>query len=571
MTSSQHRFFNTPECWQILSHSLSKTDLASLACSSRVCYRNAIPELWGEVRGVHHLFALLPGAKVKKAGYKKKTIKIPDLSTCDFTRFNVYSPLVKSLDIIESPYHTYGFTGWSKLASYTRHATLLPNLQDLAFGCDRSRDDTYINWIATFLSPSVLKIDTYNVDFFNHSNLSFAFVHGFIQLVTDRCPSLSALSFFPTEDFLAHRRVDSEDEDVEVSRGESRKDPSGIANAARDFGRTWGVSLPEGRQRFLEPLGRAQHLRSLTSNAYILCGDVLQTLGSLPHLEQLTIFDEFAAYEELVYAYELPESSFPALRKLSLLILPNALIPHIWTITSLVRRLTSVTIRINGDEQEGNQHVEPFGDDEPTELVKFLPTLCEGSPNLEELFFDLDAIFGGNSMGVVVSTAKAIPSVSLQALARLSLRKLDLRVVKLHPMSRMCETLASCTTLRELYLQHEPVTFADLMHFTKLPSLECLQVSISWGSIATLDACLQTVENTSPAFLCLQCSRAPPKKLSEQQINKLALYLVALWPNLFEVFYAPQTPYPLGHYPDPDFFPHLTACVRSLRQSASSD
>lgn len=428
-----------------------------------------------------------------------------------------------------------------------------PNLQKLAFGCEKSRDDTYINWIAAFLSPTVIEINTYNVGSFNRSDLSFPAVLGFLQLVAERCPLLSAISLFPAVDFLAHNRGDSEDEGWRA--------PIDVASSTRDFDRVWAVSYPEPRPYNLEPLGRAQYLVHLTSNVYILDCEVLKLLGSLPHLGHLTIFDEFTAHELLDYSYdELKENAFPALRKLSLLILPNALIPRIWSITPLVRRLTHVTIWINDDEQGGNQYLDPFESEEPTSLVDFLPTLCELSPNLVEFLHDLDAVFGGNSMGVFDSTAQVFSRMALRSLASLPLQKLDLRVVKLHPMSQMCETLASCSTLRELYLQHEPVTFMSLMHFTQLASLERLQVSVTWESIGTLDACLRAEKSPSSVFRYLQCSRAPPQKLSEK-IKKLASYLIALWPNLFKVSYVAQSPYPLGPpRPDPDFFSHLSAC-----------
>ncbi|KAF8604433.1 hypothetical protein BDV93DRAFT_544117 [Ceratobasidium sp. AG-I] len=566
-----HRIAKLPVCEGIVVDSANHAEpfVLFLALVTPVPVPPPDPALWREVRGVHRLFALIPGVIVQEVGYNRIGMEIPDLLTCDFARFNVYSRFVESLDILQTPYHTYNFSNWGQIASYTKQNTLLPNLRALAYGCERSKDDTYINWIAAFLSPTVLEVHTHNAEFLNRSDLSFPSVLGFLQLVTDRSPLLSAISFFPTEGFLAHRRIDREEEELEGSEDEGWKAPADVASSARDFERVWGVSYPEPRPYGMELLGRTQHLTRLTSNLYILSCEMLKILGSLPQLEHLTVFDELAAHEELVYSYDgLPENSFPALRKLSLILLPNALIPHIWTIPPLVRRLTHVIIRINGDEQGGNQHVDPFGDedDEPTLLVDFLPTLCELSPHLEEFVFDMDAVFGGNSMGVLDSTAEVFPRMALESLAQLPLQKLDLRVVKLRPMSQMCETLASCSTLRELYLQNEPVTFTSLMHFTQLPSLECLQVSIVWESITTLDTCIRTVNTQSHTFRRLQCSRAPPKKLSEQLVKKLASFFVALWPNLLEVSYVPETPYPLGHYPDPDLFSHMTACVRSLRQ-----
>lgn len=77
MTSSQRRFFNTPECLKNLSLSLDKKDLASLASSSRTCYESAIPVIWREVRGVHHSFALIPGVEVQEVGYNEKSIVRP--------------------------------------------------------------------------------------------------------------------------------------------------------------------------------------------------------------------------------------------------------------------------------------------------------------------------------------------------------------------------------------------------------------------------------------------------------------------------------------------------------------
>ncbi|KAG9087611.1 hypothetical protein FS749_002804 [Ceratobasidium sp. UAMH 11750] len=76
---------------------LNPSDSACLARSNKHLFRMVMPLLWGRVDGVSQLLALLPALngmdEAKNGQMPEKTL------TNDFSRFDIYAPWVKHLEI----------------------------------------------------------------------------------------------------------------------------------------------------------------------------------------------------------------------------------------------------------------------------------------------------------------------------------------------------------------------------------------------------------------------------------------------------------------------------------------
>ncbi|KAG9122395.1 hypothetical protein FRC07_001264, partial [Ceratobasidium sp. 392] len=206
------RVLTIPELVALFPNLMSKKDLVNLARTSRGCFGSTIQHVWREVRGVHNLFGLIPGAK-----YRQGRLSIPDLTTADFTRFNLYGPLVSYLELLPSLHHAgYQFSDWDKLAKYTESAVLLPNLRSLVFASAKSRDLSFIHWITALLSPNLENIYTHSTQWTYEARISMPSAKAFLKTISERCPAIVELSIFPVEPFFSSYNPNySDDSDYE--------------------------------------------------------------------------------------------------------------------------------------------------------------------------------------------------------------------------------------------------------------------------------------------------------------------------------------------------------------------
>lgn len=130
------------------------------------------------------------------------------------------------LDIMPNQWYKYQFSGWDKLIQYSKKTTILPNLQTLVFGCQKSNDQMFIHWIIPLLSPSVVEVITNPPDSSCQSKLSMDYAQFLLEEIVKRCPAISTLSFFPVPKFFPpHYPIDDHyedsDEDYDLSDGTS--------------------------------------------------------------------------------------------------------------------------------------------------------------------------------------------------------------------------------------------------------------------------------------------------------------------------------------------------------------
>jgi hypothetical protein len=412
---------------------------------------------------------------------------------------------VLHLDILPDRWDSsYRFSDWENLSDYASTTTLLPNLQKLIFACKTPKDEEFIQWIIPFLSPTLLEIHTHPPNTPYQARLSEPRAGVLLRAISERCPSLSVLSFFPVEfcyppsgsyEFDDYNIEDSEDseisEDDECGGTAKHGNGANALAAADDIGT---ASTRTKSEPFFEYLKRIESLRTLDTTVIMLYPQPLRVLANLPNLEKLALHYQLADEPDCFGDSTLSEHSFPSLRSLSISFPDILTICFVWEILPLVGRLTSFTIDM----------APSAGADLDFDLIsnfmRFIPTICTRSPHLQEITIDVDASYA--------VTRVSVTSDELRHFVALPLRKLDLRNFKLVNIPQACLCLASCSTLRDLRLQHQSITYKDMAYFARITSLESLHVLVKWDNFKSMIECKDIIRKF-PSFSnlrVLQCS-----------------------------------------------------------------
>ncbi|KAF8598580.1 hypothetical protein BDV93DRAFT_609764 [Ceratobasidium sp. AG-I] len=535
-------FFHTPELIETISDHVDRRDLVKLASTSRCCFAILVGRVWREVKGVHNLFLLIPGAKCSTSNYNKRKLVLPDLSNSDLTRFNFYAPYVRSLDILPNQMVRYRFSGWGELMQYAKTTTLLPNLRTLTFGCTQSKDSSFINWIMTFLSPAVMEIYTSLPDSLSQSRLSIANTEILLKAIIKQCPSVSTLSIFPMpESYSPHISSNETGSVHNLEPGvlgdlkyETHSDTFGTmlasdSNAEINSGTDVG-QLGIKPMCFYDYLKFTQCLSTLSTSIIMMVPEALEILGSLPQLASLNVHYQFCEDVDCFDSSGLSEDSFLSLRALSLNFCDIGCIEYIWGTTPLVNRLTSLTFNFNGEARDS--YPEDSDDGLGDDFLDFLPTICSHSPNVQDFTIDFDAAHA--------ETSSSIPIQTLECLSTLPLRKLDLRNAILVNIPRACQTLSTCPTLRDLYLQDQQISYGDMLSFTQIASLECLHAHVKWQNYDSIFKCQDPIPFSSNLRF-LQCSNRPHVRGDEKLTQIIIFFLITAWPGLEEVAWVGTT------------------------------
>ncbi|KAG8714775.1 hypothetical protein FRC08_011453, partial [Ceratobasidium sp. 394] len=491
----------------LLAKGLTKKDLVNLARASRYCFGATIEYVWREVRGVHKLFILIPGASYEQARSRKLTI--PDLTIADLTRFNLYAPFVSHLEILPAIEDNYLFSDWDKLNKYTKSTVLLPNLQTLVFGFAKSRDETFVRWIMPFLSAQVQSIYTHSASWTYEARLSMSTAGILTKAISSRCSTITELSFFPVEPFPSSYKPDASDNPDTT--------PGALTRPARYF----------------DHMKNTHCLRTLTTSLFILDPDALLVLGTLPKLEKLDLYCSY--FDENTDFYDssiLPEHAFSSLRTLGLLHPHMSTIRYIWGTKPLVNRLTKVTIKLEGGDEAYHTSNSDSGG-----LRSYVPKICKRSPNIEELILDFDA---------TQDQSYDIPQEMLQALVALPLRNLDLRHALLKNLPQACKVLQQCRTLRDLHIQDQTILYNDPLRFSQMPGLECVHAALQWGDMETLQKCRIMTPPRPSSIRFLHFTN--PARLDDNPVTILDIArLLCVWfPKLEEVAWVGTSMYGVG-------------------------
>ncbi|KAG8772747.1 hypothetical protein FRC12_002911 [Ceratobasidium sp. 428] len=328
-----------PELLELIASYLPRKDALALALSSRTYFSVVVPVVWHTVPGTRCLWALLQGAKLRKKSSKSHSVIIlPELKTCDFTRFNVYAPFVKHLHIFRTSFYEDKIHDRNALLRHTKRHILLPNLKRITFSSNISIDQYF--WFSIFLSPDLSAIEASYANF--RPNIDSAGASRLLEKVVSRCPSLQELRLFPL--FLVQRT--------------SMPRPSFVP--------------------FWEHIASMKELRSLSTSRSMLSTDALKYLGNLERLETLKIYGR----KPIIVPTEctiMDAGSFPALRQLWLPQLEPREIQLIWCVNALVKGLRVVKLGFKQSDIESVSSLISYIYDRSPHLIDLALRLDEAS------------------------------------------------------------------------------------------------------------------------------------------------------------------------------------------------
>jgi hypothetical protein len=463
MSRTQKTVFAVPELVQLIYAYSKPRENAHLALTARGIFQIIIPLLWERVDGASQLFSLLPDAEEVKNGTSPVSashqINIENLvylhvkqtpdeySEEDFSRFDVYGPFVKHLEVFGHGDSKYHENHSEALYRYSETHTLLPKLASITLTNGQKPADLF--WVVPFLSPSLASLEYIVTTPLYQPELSLPASSILLHMLSEKCPNLQTLSVLPVPGGCYAN-------DKKVVEAVTNKNKPKIK-----------AKLEQGLSPFLSGVNT---LVSLTTSSMILDESCLKTISTWPLLERLEI------YMSPEKRYSLPdfdETSFPSLKHLGFHFLPNyEVFDMFWDVPVLVNKLTSVKILFDN----------VFFHGDPFEL-RLLSTLVERSPGVEHLWLralDPDAWRAWHS-----TSASVIGDV----LAKLPLQTLYIEGIEFEGRKDILEHLAETfPTLKALELRSQRADFKDLRYFAeKMPHLERLNLDIPYNTIPSVD------------------------------------------------------------------------------------
>ncbi|KAF8599201.1 hypothetical protein BDV93DRAFT_526275 [Ceratobasidium sp. AG-I] len=309
--STRPRAFNIPE---ILSLICGFSEISDCARVSRVCragFYAATPFIWEHVVGAHNLLALLPGIKITEGPSGSFQIRPGRSPFANTTRFSIYSPYVKSLDVFSNKIERYHLGEWDRLLAYASQHTLLPNLVTLSLQSNyRNHHPVISQFGILFASASLQEILFTSQSFEKPPETPQSTVKALVKQLVKKSPQLRRLSIF------------AESDDVYVEE-----------DGPLEF-----LSLASG-----QPPAYITEIRDLCCNLLFLAGEGMQVLGKLSHLESLTIHSQiYDANYSLVTT--LPDDSFPGLKCLNLCSSLEEDFITVFKIRPMFSRITTLSI-----------------------------------------------------------------------------------------------------------------------------------------------------------------------------------------------------------------------------------
>ncbi|KAG8736927.1 hypothetical protein FRC12_017360 [Ceratobasidium sp. 428] len=291
---------------------LDERSCANLLGVSRHLYAAVLPLVWEDV-DFKHVLRLIPGMSMTPDDPEAHCIVFNFPTISDISRFNVHSPLVKTLRTSHA--YAINFPGkWPGLSSGSTAQPLLPNLQRLIINSRGLVDvAAVVDWIPRLLHTGLLGLEMFllkptgDVERKYHpwmdSNTSF----DLISQISRTCPHLKVLRMFPKE----------------IYRQE-----------VGDCAKTWKL------------IGNWQHLRSFTFSGTLVHNELLVALGQLPRLETLSLCsDQRDRVSEHQYnMLNVPGDSFTSLRHLYLHRLNQNTMSCLCQVSTLFRYLATLAI-----------------------------------------------------------------------------------------------------------------------------------------------------------------------------------------------------------------------------------
>ncbi|KAF8604784.1 hypothetical protein BDV93DRAFT_555217 [Ceratobasidium sp. AG-I] len=420
LTPLARRVVDAPELLHLISDFASRKDRVNLLCVSRRAFACAAASLWEDLQDITVLLKLFPGVTITKEGESSDrqhlTINFP--STIDPSRFKVYSPFVKQLEIISDPQEIvikFGENA-STFYAFAQKATLVPNLTKLAITTLEVGAEEYDRWVTTFLSPALVDIELIYYGAHTRFGLDSTLVPDFLERISTNCPKLRRLEIFPRED--ADNYEFEWDSDTKSTKADLKRSKM-LASLNTQ-------------------LSSFRALRALKSSVLVLRPAILSTLGELPALEALSINGD--CREPRIVDLVIPDSAFPSLHTLELENFHTANLRYISELSPLLRRLKKIAMTVAYDDNLWHYGWEDDG--ESNWPFKLIQSVAKNAPLLTDLSVDFSTD----------ECAACFSSDWLGCLRDLSLKRLDLRNVEIE--CRWSEFASALPTLEEFRTLH---------------------------------------------------------------------------------------------------------------------
>ncbi|KAG9078607.1 hypothetical protein FRC06_008283 [Ceratobasidium sp. 370] len=332
LTTAGYKVFNTAELLSLICGHAPLPVRLSIIRTGMAGFYAAAPSVWGDRVDVLDLLVLLPSVTFRRNG--RESIDFVELppSLPNRSRFELYAPYVKSVEIY--PKHYFTLKNWDTLRSWSIQNPILPNLSSLKIytkDAPVSQNVMQIGWITSFLVPSTIEIQIVPA---NYDNLDMALTSTagsvILQSITSVCPRLVRLSLFPS-DVLS---TTSQSQQVQPLIGFLEHKPP---------------------RHYLSLLDK---LCELETSTMLLESESFQVIGSLPNLGSLKLY---SIYNNPSFrGITLPDDSFPVLRQLSLMGLKSVEVQAALDLLPLVRNLGSFEISMIHRSEHRNWLVTSF-------------------------------------------------------------------------------------------------------------------------------------------------------------------------------------------------------------------
>ncbi|KAF8604381.1 hypothetical protein BDV93DRAFT_606071 [Ceratobasidium sp. AG-I] len=369
-TISVHQVLSNSELLGLILASADTSTCARLVSTSDNFFKQGIIHIWKDLPTAKPLILLIPGAREVELKKKEYTIRLPP-PPADFSRFDVYAPLVHSLTTFgpgRSGYQT-SFNidpSWQTLVFRARGSPLLPNLKTFTLDHTFNKDEEPVLWVSAFLTQS-LRVFKAERLWCGGSYVTSSTMPVILRRIACDCSNLESLSLYVGPP------------------GDAQDNPS-LFRVILEEPPSWAWR-------------NFQKLTSLVTDVNTLNADSLMSLGQLPHLHTLeiqTLGDNQlrSPMERLpssVPNTALSENSFSCLRYLTIDSLHYDDIMTLWDQELLVNELSSLQLYAPPSRDEANTAAQLS--------TGFLPVLCARSPRLITLeiqfkpsFLDTDSV-----------------------------------------------------------------------------------------------------------------------------------------------------------------------------------
>ncbi|KAG9084768.1 hypothetical protein FS749_004972 [Ceratobasidium sp. UAMH 11750] len=478
-----------------------------------------MPLLWERVHGVSQFFALVPA--LDDETYNQ--ISTQNLDGIDFSRFDLYAPWTKNLEIFKNNELSISKRQSDILHYHSARRILFPNLVSIT--CTHPHGHADSLWILPFLTPSLTSLEFIIVNPLQIPYTSTPESSIVLHLLAETCPKLQTLGIFP----VSGRTISSDEYAIEYVPRNSR-------------------ASVEARLEHLDPFLASIHpLVSLTCSEQILDHACFKTISTWPSLEYLEITLDPADEYSLP---ELTDTAFPSLKHLGLYWFSPDVFDMFWSVPSLVSKLVSVKL-LNGDFCSAKEFLSNI-------LVPILSALRAGSPHLQNLWLRAviaDGMSARYEVPVsVLSDLKGLPLETLHMEGMIFAGRdfshddddengeLEYETGSV-PIAQRLTTMFP--NLRELAFPNQRMSFADLQTFhSRMPKLGSLRFDFDLGSVSpNLGVDLSTVvryrhsrfSTLEADFLGDELAGRPIADIASLRYNQivpLVQYLFSLWPNV---------------------------------------